>query len=243
MFYKAIDHAIDCYEYMMSLTSEVDFELSIDETLTSTDPVAHFIIANEVLRAGVKLTSVAPHFCGEFEKGVDYIGVIADFEREFSEHQAIADYFGSYKLSVHSGSDKFSVMPIVARITKGNVHLKTAGTNWLEAVRALAQKDAPLFRKAYAFAVAKQSEAKKYYHITSNIADAPALESMSDERLPEYLELVPSRQALHIAYGLLLNEEWFNKEFFEFLDKNEEAYYAALERHIGRHLALLTNKG
>ena len=66
---------------------------------------------------------------------------------------------------------------------------------------------------------------------------------MSDERLPEYLELVPSRQALHIAYGLLLNEEWFNKEFFEFLDKNEEAYYAALERHIGRHLALLTNKG
>ena len=72
---------------------------------------------------------------GKFQKGVDYMGDIAVFEAEFARHVAIRNYFDSYKLSIHTGSDKFSIYPIIARHTGGQVHVKTAGTSYLESVR------------------------------------------------------------------------------------------------------------
>ena len=106
----------------------VDFEVSIDETQTPTTPEAHFFVASELEKMDVQVTSVAPRFCGEFQKGIDYIGDLEQFEKELKVHAEIAEHFG-YRLSIHSGSDKFKVFPIIGHYTKGRVHVKTAGTN------------------------------------------------------------------------------------------------------------------
>jgi hypothetical protein len=84
---------------------------------------------------------------GTFEKGVDYIGNLDEFEQSFARHLAVSKTYGPYKLSLHSGSDKFSVYPIAARVAGELVHLKTAGTSYLEALRAIAKVNPGLFRE------------------------------------------------------------------------------------------------
>ena len=80
-------------------------------------------------RLGVDWVSFAPRFVGEFEKGIDYLGDRVEFAADVEVHAAIARRFGDYKLSVHSGSDKFSIYDDVALATRGRVHLKTSGTS------------------------------------------------------------------------------------------------------------------
>src|SRR5690606_10742996 len=123
---------------------------------------------------------------GEFQKGIDYKGDVEQFERELSEHALIAEYFG-YKLSIHSGSDKFKVFPIIAKYTKGVVHVKTAGTNWLEAVRVIAKMNPDLYRRMHAFALESLDEALKYYHITPDMDTIAPLDSVSDDNLANYM--------------------------------------------------------
>ena len=242
VFWKAIQHAVACCRHIEEVrTIDVDFELSIDETLTITTPAEHYVVANECALAGVKPASVAPHFSGEFEKGVEYSGNLDNFARDFVIHQKIADHFG-YKLSVHSGSDKFSVFSTVGRVTKGKVHVKTAGTNWLEAVAVVADFDPALYRKAHAFALEHRREAEKYYHVSTDVNTIPNIDLQCDAYLPEYLKLPASRQTMHITYGLLLAEPWFREPFFALLHEHEEDYYKRLIAHIGKHL-LLINEG
>lgn len=240
VFWKAVRHAESCYRYIDEIrTADVDFELSIDETRTITTPAEHFVVAQELAGQGVHPVSVAPHFSGEFEKGIEYSGNLNDFARDFVIHQKIADHFG-YKLSVHSGSDKFSVFSTVGRVTHCHVHVKTAGTNWLEAMRVVALHDPALYRRAHKFALEHRAEAEKYYHVSTDPNEIPNIDLQSDAYLPEYLQLPASRQTLHIAYGLLLNEAWFKEAFFPFMAAHEEEYYAGLVQHIGRHLLYLT---
>lgn len=238
VFYKAIDHACGCYRYISSIRNNVDFELSIDETRTVTTPAEHFVVANELALNKVRPVSVAPHFSGEFEKGIEYIGRVADFARDFEVHQQIADHFG-YKLSVHSGSDKFSVFSTVGRITGGRVHIKTAGTNWLEAMAVVAEHDPSLYRRAHKYALENRGEAEKYYHVSTDPDTIPGIDLQSDLYLPEYLRLPASRQTIHIAYGLLLSQNWFRDEFFRFMYEHEEEYYARLKAHIRKHIDLI----
>lgn len=238
-FHKAIDHAVDCYRYIREdRGSDADFELSIDETLTVTTPAEHFVIASELARNGVRPDSVAPHFTGTFEKGVEYSGDLSAFARDFEVHQKIAEHFG-YKLSLHSGSDKFSVFSTVGRVTGGRVHVKTAGTNWLEAMAVIAEADPALYRRAHKFAIAHRGEAEKYYHVSTDVKEIPDIDLQNDAYLPDYLRLPASRQTMHIAYGLLLAESWFREEFFRVIDESEEEYYVRLKDHIGRHLRYL----
>ena len=240
-FWRAIEHAVDCYRYIREVSrSDADFELSIDETLTVTTPAEHFVIANELAMNGIQPDSVAPHFTGTFEKGVEYSGDLNAFARDFEVHHRIAEHFG-YKLSLHSGSDKFSVFSTVGRITGGRVHVKTAGTNWLEALAVIAEADPALFRRAHKFAIEHRSEAEKYYHVSTDVRDIPDIDLQNDAYLPEYLRLPASRQTMHIAYGLLLAEAWFREGFFRVLDEREEAYYRRLEEHIGKHVTLIWN--
>ena len=240
VFWDAVNHAVECYRHIEATRSvDVDFELSIDETLTITTPAEHFVVANELSLAGIKPDSVAPHFSGEFEKGIEYAGNLEDFAHDFVVHQEIADHFG-YKLSVHSGSDKFSVFSTVGRVTRGHVHVKTAGTNWLEAVAILAEYAPALYRKAQKFALEHRSEAEKYYHVSTNVKEITNIDLQSDAYLPEYLKLPASRQTMHITYGLLLAEPWFREPFFSLLAEHEEDYYAKLVSHIGKHLRYVT---
>src|SRR5260221_14660848 len=94
-------------------SSGVEIELSVDETDTPTSPAEHLFIGLELKRRGVKAVSVAPRFIGEVEKGIDFKGELKAFEASLRRHVAIAQYCGPYKISVHSGSGKFSIYPIL----------------------------------------------------------------------------------------------------------------------------------
>lgn len=245
IYQDAINFAVDIYnKYIKNYHRKVDFEVSIDETLTPTSPQAHFFVATELEKANVKAASVAPRFCGEFQKGIDYIGNLKDFEREFKVHAAIARKFG-YKISVHSGSDKFSVFPVIGRETAGRYHLKTAGTNWLEAVRVIACKCPDLYREMHKYALGVLEEAKKYYHISADTSKIPDIDTLSDDELPTLMDENDSRQVIHITYGLLLQAKDSNGDYifkdriYKVLYDYENAYYETLESHIGKHLTKL----
>ena len=122
---------------MSRLNRAYEIELSVDETPEPTTPAEHFIIAEQCLKSGMKLISLAPRFVGDFEKGVDFKGDIKALEKNLADHAAIAEQLGPYKLSLHSGSDKLSIYPLLARATAGQWHVKTAGTSYLEALRAV----------------------------------------------------------------------------------------------------------
>jgi len=220
---------------------DVDFELSIDETQTVTSPEDHLYVASEFKKAGVDLVSLAPRFCGEFQKGIDYRGDVRQFEREFALHASIAREMG-YKLSIHSGSDKFAVFPAIYRETGKNVHVKTAGTNWLEAVRVIAQNNPALFRALLPFALTCLHEAKKYYHITENTDNVPDIDPLDDSELPSLLDRDDVRQVVHVTYGHILSAKnpdgapTFRDDIFRTLNRHEADYYVALGARIGRHL-------
>ena len=156
--------------------------MSVDETATPTSVAEHVFVASELKRLGVKWVSLAPRFVGEFEKGVDYIGDLDAFRRSFAQHVAVAQHFGPYKISIHSGSDKFSIYPIAAELTGGLVHLKTAGTSYLEALRAIAKIDPALFREIMAFAIERYPEDRASYHVSADLAKVPAPESLAGRR-------------------------------------------------------------
>jgi hypothetical protein len=242
---EAIQFMIYVYDkYIKNAGREIDFEISIDETLTPTAPASHYLVANELYSGKVNIYSMAPRFCGEFQKGIDYIGDIAQFEQELQVHAAIADHFG-YKLSIHSGSDKFSVFPIIAKYTKGRFHAKTAGTNWLEAVRTVAQVNPDLYRRMHAYAMEHFHEALAYYHVKADLNNIKPLDQVPDADLPKYMDDDDARQMIHITYGILLQakdengKSLFKDEFYHTLSEQEDAYDNALKRHIGKHLDLL----
>lgn len=240
---EALDFAAGIYERHIR-GKAVDFEISIDETMTPTTPAQHYFVACELIRRGVKVATVAPRFCGEFQKGIDYIGDLKQFEAEMRVHAAIARHFG-YKLSIHSGSDKFSVFPIIGRLTQGNFHVKTAGTNWLEAMRVVAMTDPALYRAVHAFALTAFHEATKYYHVTTDLTKIPALDTLRDDQLEGLFEMNDARQLIHITYGLILNAKaadgsfLFKDKLYKLWREKDEVYAARLEKHIGKHLELL----
>jgi hypothetical protein len=231
--------------YIKNAPRAIDFEISIDETATPTAPESHFFVAKELYSRGMTIYSMAPRFCGEFQKGIDYIGDIAQFEKELKIHAGLADDFG-YKLSIHSGSDKFSVFPLIGEYTKGRFHVKTAGTNWLEAVRTVAKVNPSLYRRMHQYALDHFEEATAYYHVKADLSLVAPLDQVSDADLAEtYMSEDNARQLIHITYGILLQAKdaagnsLFKDEFFRTLSDQEEAYDQSLISHIGRHLELL----
>jgi hypothetical protein len=240
IYSQAIEHAQRLYRAGVEVKGEgaFDFELSVDETETPTTPEAHLFVALESKHIGMKITSVAPRFVGEFQKGIDYIGNLEEFEHTFATHAALARKFG-YRISVHSGSDKFSAFPGVGKLTRGRFHIKTAGTNWLEAVKVIAVKEPELYRKLHGAALERFGKATSYYHVTTNLNNVPPLSEVSDAGLPGLFDNPDSRQLIHITYGELLKDEEIGGEFFAALHKHIEEYWKALEVHIGRHLETL----
>ena len=240
IFGEAVDFAVKIYETCIK-GKPVDLEISMDETDLSTTPEQHYFVANELLLRGVRFCTMAPRFYGEFQKGVDYIGEPELFRADIEKHAAIADHFG-YKLSIHSGSDKFTAFPIIGEVTHEHFHAKTAGTSWLEAIRLVARTDPALFREIYAYAQTVFTECRAYYVVSTEPEMVPSIEGMSDDQLPELLNLDTSRQLLHITYGKVLNEERFRGRLFSLWRANRKQYEILLEKHIGRHLQLLCPK-
>ncbi|MDR2589811.1 MAG: tagaturonate epimerase family protein [Oscillospiraceae bacterium] len=243
IYLPAIKHTLNIWNDLIQNT-DVDFEVSIDETLTATKPESHFFVANELTRQGVEIRSLAPRFVGEFQKGIDYKGNVKEFEQDFLIHAKIANLFG-YKISVHSGSDKFSVFPIINKLTDNRYHLKTAGTNWLEAVRVIAMKNPELYQEIHRFALNNLDKALAYYHITPDLLKIKELNDTPDSELPLFLDEANARQVLHITYGLILQEKsadgsfLFRDRLYKTLEDYEAEYIKALEKHIGLHLSSL----
>ena len=150
-FLLAIQEAGRIYRHIENKKGCGNFvtEVSIDETDAPQNPVELFLILAMIAREGIPAQTVAPKFTGRFNKGVDYVGDLARFEKEFDEDLSVIAFavaeFGlptTLKLSVHSGSDKFSLYPIINRVVKKHgcgLHVKTAGTTWLEEVIGLAE--------------------------------------------------------------------------------------------------------
>jgi len=240
---EAIKFATGIYnQFFKDGKYNADFEISIDETATPTSPLQHFFAANELIRNGVSFQTMAPRFCGEFQKGIDYIGNLDQFKSEMVVHAVIARHFG-YKISVHSGSDKFSVFPTVGEETRQNYHVKTAGTNWLEAMRIVAMRDAKLYREVHAYALVAFAEASTYYHVTTDLTKIPDLAVLTDAELPELFNMNDARQLIHITYGLILTHKnadgsyAFKDRLYDLWDKYADDYAEALQKHIGHHLA------
>ncbi len=242
---EALDFACALYDkYIKSGEHDCDVEISIDETDTPTKPSEHYFVAAELKRRGVEVRTIAPRFIGEFQKGIDYIGDPAKFDEEMAVHAAIARHFG-HKVSVHSGSDKFSVFPSVGAQTRQTYHVKTAGTNWLEAMRIVAEHEPALYREIHLFALESFDEARKYYHVTTDISAIPDVKTLADAQLPALFEDDNARQLIHITYGLILNaknadgSDRFRTRLYAFWRAHAQEYAAALEKHIGKHLELL----
>jgi tagaturonate epimerase len=235
---RAVAHATVLYRRLQATMGEKPFEVevSVDETDSPTTHAQHLYIANELSRLGVRWVSLAPRYVGRFEKGVDYIGDVARFEEDFEVHATIARRFGPYKLSLHSGSDKFSIYPAAVRQTRGLVHLKTAGTSYLEALRTIAALDAELFREIYSYALERYEEDRASYHLSASLEKAAAPEDMSNKDLPALLDRFDERQILHVTFGSVLTREDLRDRLMGVLTTYPEYYAQSLEKHFLRHL-------
>ncbi len=224
-----------------------EIEVSIDETDTVTTPFEHFFIVSELKRMGVGFVSLAPRFVGDFEKGIEYKGDIELFKDHYLKHVAIAKYFGNYKISFHSGSDKFRVYEAVGALEQTLIHVKTAGTSYLEALKVVAMRDAPLFRKILDFSVGLYDQEKKSYHVTADMGKIKAGKDYRDDELEGLFQSTDVRQALHVTYGRVLTEKdekgrfIFRTKIYECLEKNEDLHYQLLIKHFHRHLAPFKN--
>jgi hypothetical protein len=150
-FLAAVKKAGEVYRFIAKSKGEGNFipEVSMDETDRAQTPFELMIILAAIADEGIPIQTIAPKFSGRFNKGVDYVGDVGQFERELAlDITAIAYAVRQYglpdnlKLSIHSGSDKFSIYPAIHKTIKhcdAGVHLKTAGTTWLEELIGLAE--------------------------------------------------------------------------------------------------------
>jgi hypothetical protein len=212
-----------------------DLEMSVDETSTPTTLHEHAFIANELHRQQIPVNSLALRFPGKFQKGVDYMGDLQAFEADFSGHTQIMRHFGRYKLSIHTGSDKFAIYAIISHHSRGSVHVKTAGTSYLEALRVIAQYEPVLFRQILAHARDCFEEDRHSYFLDGKPENVPAGEKVADDELPTLLDQFDARQMLHVTFGSTLKR--FGETIRRLLtDEYEAAYGSGLESHFGRHL-------
>jgi hypothetical protein len=234
---RAIAHAARMYHHLADALPprSFEFEVSVDETETPTSPQEHLFIASELRRLGVQWVSLAPRYVGRFEKGVDYIGDLERLDAELSWHAAIARAMGPYKLSIHSGSDKFSIYSLFVRRAGQCVHLKTAGTSYLEALRVIAGVDPGFFREILALALERYGQDRATYHVSAETSRVPSPDELADDALAGVLDLFDGREVLHITFGSVVDR--FRDRLLATLEAHEEAYYAALEAHFRRHLA------
>ncbi|MEX1114717.1 MAG: tagaturonate epimerase family protein [Akkermansiaceae bacterium] len=230
-FLKATQKAATIYQHIIAAKNNLDdfvTEVSMDETDSPQTPPELLIILAAIAAQGIPIQTIAPKFTGRFNKGVDYVGDVAQFEKEFNDDLAvIAHAIKTYglppalKLSVHSGSDKFSIYPIIRKAiqrTGAGLHIKTAGTNWLEEIVGLAEaggEGLALAKKIYAKALEKKEALCEPYATVIDIRDAnlPSAEEVNgwtSTQFTDALRHIPSnpgynadlRQLLHVGFKI-----------------------------------------
>ena len=246
-FLLAIKEAGRIYRHIEEKKGKDHFvtEVSIDETDTPQNPVELFLILAMIAQEGIPVQTVAPKFTGRFNKGVDYVGDLAQFEKEFDEDLSVIAFaireFGmadTLKLSVHSGSDKFSIYPVINRLIKkhhAGLHVKTAGTTWLEEVIGLAESGGEglaLVKEIYAQAHAHFAELAAPYSTVIDIdpaklPDPQTVSAWNSAQFADALRHVESnpgynphfRQLLHVGFKVAAG---MGKRYLSALEANEE---------------------
>ncbi len=252
---RALNRAVGLAQYLDQTHSALDrayeVELSVDETDQPTTLAEHFLIADRCLTQGMKLVSLAPRFLGDFEKGVDYKGDLVQLGASLRDHAALASTIGPYKLSLHSGSDKLSMYPLLASATRGRFHVKTAGTSYLEALRVVALEDEALFRQVIRFAREHYDRDKATYHVAATLDGTPEPAGLTiAELIRRYLGVwsevpagqgftQPGRQILHCTFGSTLTDPSLGPAIRGTLERHQERYTEVLADHFARHLAAL----
>jgi len=181
----AVREAGKVYRYIAEKKGEFITEVSLDETDRPQTPQELLFILAALAQEGVRVQTVAPKFTGRFNKGVDYAGDVAQFESEFNDDLCVVAWAvrncglpPNLKLSVHSGSDKFSIYPAIRRALRrhhAGLHLKTAGTTWLEEVIGLAEtggEGLAVAKEIYANALANREEYCRPYATVVDIDPA-----------------------------------------------------------------------
>lgn len=262
-FLAAVKKAGEVYRAVLSAKGQGHFipEVSMDETDAAQSPVELLIILAAIADEGIPIRTIAPKFSGRFNKGVDYVGDVAQFEREFAlDIAAIAyavEHFGlprDLKLSVHSGSDKFSIYPAIHRSMQrsgAGVHLKTAGTTWLEELIGLAEAGGEalgLAKEIYAEAYAHSEELCAPYATVIDIdpAKLPSPEEVrnwSSEQYTSALRHVQSspaynssfRQLLHVGFKIAAK---MGPRYLDLLEANEAVIAKNVTENLyNRHIA------
>ena len=246
-FLLAVQEAGRIYRHIEERKGREGFvtEISVDETDAPQSPVELFLILAMIAEEHIPIQTIAPKFTGRFNKGVDYVGDLAQFEKEFDEDLSVIAFaiqeFGladTLKLSVHSGSDKFSIYPIINRLIKkhnAGLHVKTAGTNWLEEVIGLAEsgdEGLQLVKEIYAKAREHYAELVAPYSTVIDIdpdklPDPKSVMGWSSSQYADALRHVESsphydpnfRQLLHVGFKVAAG---MGKRFTGALEANEE---------------------
>src|SRR5699024_7583700 len=147
---------------------EFEVEIAVDETAWETTFVEHHYLASELRRLGATWSSFAPRYVDGFEKGVEFRGDVEELRGNLEAHHAIAEQFGGYKISLHTGSDKFSIYPLCVEATEGLVHLKTSGTSYLCGLEVVAAHDPELFASIWDVSRASYARARASYQVSAD---------------------------------------------------------------------------
>jgi len=258
----AVKEAGNIYRHISAQKGEANFiaEVSMDETDAPQTPPELLIILAALADENVRVQTIAPKFTGRFNKGVDYVGDLAQFEREFNDDLAVIAHavqqYGlpaNLKLSVHSGSDKFSLYPIIRRAlarTGAGLHLKTAGTTWLEELVGLSEAGGDglaLTKEIYAYALAHVDELCAPYASVididhSKLPSAEVVNQWSGPELANAIRHIPGhpgfnsnvRQLLHVSFKLAAKA---GARYLDLLKSNEEIVAKQVTENIfERHM-------
>lgn len=263
-FLGSVREAAAIYNHIVSKKGADNFiaEVSMDEVENPQTPVELFFILLMIKQYGLPAQTIAPKFTGRFNKGVDYVGDVEQFRKEFEQDLLVIDYAvktfdlpDNLKLSVHSGSDKFTIYPIMGELInkydKG-IHVKTAGTTWLEEVIGLAiasEEALQLARTIYARAHERQEELCGPYATVIDIDPAtlptPAEVNQWDgEKFANTLRHIPGhpeyhagfRQLIHVGYKVAAE---MGNDFLSMLRQHsgivgEQVMTNIYDRHIRR---------
>ena len=264
-YLAAVKEAGKIYRHIEGTKGKGEFitEVSMDEVEAPQTPVELLFILKMIANENIPAQTIAPKFTGRFNKGVDYVGDLEQFAKEFEQDVLIIDFavkeFGlpdDLKLSIHSGSDKFSIYPVMAEIIKKHdkgLHVKTAGTTWLEEVIGLAvsgDEGLTAAREIYKKALVRKDELCGPYADVIDIDDAqlPAgvdVESWTGEKFANTLRHIPGhpdynpnfRQLIHVGYKVAAE---MGEEYIRLLKKYAGVIGGCVEENIyERHLKRL----
>ena len=236
-------------------------EISLDEgeATTAIDYVTRLL---SVLREKqIVVNEIAPRFPGYFEKAIDYYSEIKngkkindtrDFEA-YLRQMAEAARKNNFRICVHSGSDKFSTYPIIAKVLKDNFHLKTAGTYYLEDLKIIARNSLPLFMEIYKFSFDQFARDRATYELSCAPEKIPDLAKLDGAAIARLLQSGAGnddlRQVLHVTYGSILTARGqdgkarFADKIKEVLKANFADYESELTAHLERHFAVFSPRG